>query len=234
MSWWHTALDLLLPDTCVLCKQSQAQRHPHLLCHVCWASLPRNVHACPGCATPQPSPGKCAACLRAPLTADVCLAALKHEGDARLLIHQLKYAHNLRAGAPLAQALCEAVTVCYQTDCLPEVLVPVPLSFRRQVARGYNQAAWLAYRVGQHLQLSLLYGAIKRRHGPPQQSLTRGQRLRLSNTSFAMSAPLAQAHVAIVDDVLTTGATVLALSNLLRAAGAERVDIWCASRATLD
>jgi len=114
------------------------------------------------------------------------------------------------------------------------VLVPVPLSFRRQVARGYNQAAWLAYRVGQHLQLPLLYGPIKRRHGPPQQSLTRGQRLRLSNTSFAMSAPLAQAHVAIVDDVLTTGATVLALSNLLRAAGAERVDIWCASRATLD
>lgn len=234
MSWWRSALDLVLPDTCVLCKQGQAGRTPHLLCHFCWAGLPRNVPACPTCAVPQLSPGGCGACLHQPLTPHVCIAALQHEGDARVLVHQLKYTQNLRASTPLAQAICQAVQIRYTADRLPEQLVPVPLAWRRQVMRGYNQAAWLAYRVGQQLDLPLLYGPIKRRYGPAQHTLKRKARLTLGSAQFSLVQPLTAQHVAIVDDVLTTGATVKALSDLLQAAGAQRVDVWCATRATLD
>ncbi len=230
MNWLQTFFDIVLPDTCVLCNRSQTQRSPHLLCPYCWAALPRNVSACTHCGIPQPTPGACGACLQVPF-AEICVAALRHEGDARTLVHQLKYTRNLRAATPLTHAMLQAIELKYAQSSLPEVLLPVPLSWRRQVQRGHNQAAWLAYRLGQHLQLPVLYDPIKRRHGPAQQTLSRSQRLKLSKSAFVLSAPLAARHVAVVDDVLTTGATVRALSELLTGAGVERVDVWSATRA---
>ena len=234
MTWWQTILDLLFADTCVLCSQTQLRRAEHLLCAFCWAALPRNANACPHCAIAQTSPGICGRCQLQPLTSDLCIAALRYHAEARTLVHQLKYAHNFRAGISLSRAMGQTVHLRYREERLPGLLIPVPLSYPRQIERGYNQAAWLAHQLGHELNIPVFYGPLKRKPGTPQHTLPRHQRLRLNAASFALRAPLHTPHVAIIDDVLTTGATSVALSKLLKAGGAERVDIWCATRAVLD
>ena len=180
---------------------------------------------------PLPAPGLCGRCQHNPLSSGLCHAPLRYEGDARTLVHQLKYAHGLRAGIVLAEALVQQVRYQYQDDALPECLIPVPLSYPRQVQRGFNQAAWLAQRIGGSLGLQRHTIALRRRHGPPQQTLSRRARLGLRADTFNIRGALDYSHVAIIDDVLTTGATVSALSRALQNAGIAEVDIWVATRA---
>jgi len=227
----NALMDLVAPDACVLCQQSQAERQPHLLCHFCWAALPRNVSCCLHCAVPLASPGVCRVCQSKPLTSGTAIAPLVHQQEARYLVHQLKYANGLRAGQTLAMAMVDAIRLRYRSKSLPEAVIPVPLSYRNQVRRGYNQAAWLAHHVARALQLPVFFGPIKRRHGPAQHTLPRSQRLGLLPQAFAMSAPLPFSHVAILDDVLTTGGTARALAELLSDHGATNMDLWVATRA---
>jgi ComF family protein len=234
MAWLSKSLDLIFADTCALCRQVQSQQQPHLLCHLCWASLPRITVACRHCAVPLPMPGLCGRCVQDPLVPGFCIVALEHVGDTRVLIHQLKYANGLRAGRTLAHALLAAVTHNYHGTQMPQCLIPVPLSWRNQTRRGYNQASVLAYTLAKHIGLPLLSGVIKRRHGPAQHTLSQQQRLRGQNNTFTLNKPLPYKHVAIVDDVLTTGGTVTALSRLLSDAGTQKIDVWCASRALIN
>ncbi len=233
MSVLSLILDVVIPDTCVLCLQTLTVREPHLLCPFCWASLPRVTHACVSCSLPLPAPGLCGRCVRHPLVNGRTVAALKHIEDARTLIHQLKYSKGLRAGRTLSQLMLEVVHHQYQHDQLPECLIPVPLSWRNQLRRGYNQATWLAQPLSRSLVRPILHTHIRRRHGPAQHTLSQKARWASQNKTFALHKPLKHRHVAIVDDVLTTGGTVKALSNLLVKAGVARVDVWCASRAVL-
>ena len=105
------------------------------------------------------------------------------------------------------------------------------------LSRGYNQAYWLAQPLGRQLDIPILNGSFKRRNGPAQRTQTRAARMRTPADTFTarryvhLKQQLAQRHIAIVDDVLTTGSTVRLLTNKLRQAGARRVDVWAATRA---
>lgn len=233
MSFLHTCLDLIVPDTCILCGQTQLVGTHHKLCHYCWAALPRNPTCCSKCARPLAQPGVCGQCQTAPPASGLCVIPLLHEAEGRLLVHQLKFQNGFRAGRTLADAMVQSVGQAYAGQALPECLIPMPLSYRRQVLRGYNQAAWLVHNVRRSLQLPCFYGPIKRRHGPSQQTLSKRSRLALAKDTFSLRKRLPYQHVAIVDDVLTTGASSRVLSSLLHKRGAERVDIWCATRAIL-
>jgi len=227
-------LDLLLPDTCVLCGQIQRPRQRHKLCLLCWTNLPYNHSACAHCALPLASPGICGACLTTPLTRGRCVTPLGHEGDARRLVHEMKYAHNARAATTLAHAICAAVEATYDKQGRPACVMPVPLSYWRECWRGYNQATWLAAHLSHELCIPQIGHLVHRRHGPAQQTLPRRLRRRLSNNTFTLKGALPCKHIAIVDDVLTTGSTVSALIELLESAGAEQIDVWCATRAMID
>ena len=172
--------------------------------------------------------------MQQPLIKGHCVAGLKHVDDTRILIHQLKYANGLRAGRTLSQVLLDAVIRRYRLEPLPQCLIPVPLSWRNQTHRGYNQAAVLARPLAQALTLPIVTDVVRRRHGPAQHTLSQQQRQQRQSTTFVLHKPLPFEHIAIIDDVLTTGGTVKALSNLLYSAGAKRVDVWCASRAFMD
>ena len=225
------ALDRILPDHCVLCRQSLETRSVHLLCVYCWAALPRNISACCRCALPLEQPGICGHCQLDPLITGLALAPLLYRDEAKSLIHELKFRNGLRAGRTLAALMYDDIDRLYGQNSLPERLIPVPLSYRRQVSRGYNQAAWLSHCIGKRLGIATDLQHIRRQHGPAQQSLTRAQRLQLGVRSFRCDRHIPYNHVAIVDDVLTTGATCRALARLLLLNGVTRVDIWCATRA---
>ncbi len=189
--------------------------------------MPELSAVCPACERMTPVPHIC------PRSAGngLVLAPYAHEDSCRYLVHQLKYHQDLRAGTTLAVLMARAVPWAYQNDSLPQILCPVPLSYRAEVRRGYNQAEWLARELQRRLHIPLVRRLVSRRHGPRQVTRSRRERLSLSARAFRVRREVPWQHVAIVDDVYTTGATTRALSRALRNAGVERVDVWCATRA---
>ncbi len=221
----------LLGD-CLLCHQA-VQHHP-LLCDQCHAELPRIVHPCPRCGFPLPETGRsCGACIQHPPRWDRLSVVADYQTPYLQLIHQLKYAGRIECATLLGRLFCEPGSgsapdgAC---DKLPEVLLPVPLHWWRQWRRGYNQAEELARIIGDTLQIPVDSHCLRRtRATPPQARLHKQQRKKNLQAAFAIS-PSNYRHVAIVDDVVTTGATAEQLTHLLYRAGVEVVEVWAICR----
>jgi len=131
----------------------------------------------------------------------------------------------------LSHLLCETVT---RIDAaLPDMLVPVPLHRWRMFKRGFNQASEMAVYAGRVFQAQVLTGALRRRRNTPAQSgLSRRQRRKNLNGAFDWRGGVKPGrHVALVDDVMTTGSTLTECARVLKRAGAKRVDVWVAARA---
>lgn len=227
---WNKAFgsiaDWLLPRRCLLCDAAAGADH---LCPSCADELPVIAEACPRCAMPVVTPGLCADCMRKPPPFDAALAPLDYGGAVRYLTVRFKFHGQLSHGAPLAHALLRAVRARADT-ALPHALLPVPLHPSRLRERGYNQALELARPLSAALGIPLLPNALVRlRATARQMELPPDKRARNVRDAFALRAE-PPAHVALVDDVLTTGATVSELARLLKRHGCERVDVWCACR----
>ncbi|NOX49980.1 MAG: ComF family protein [Gammaproteobacteria bacterium] len=156
-----------------------------------------------------------------------------HEDSGRYLVHRLKFHHGLREGRVLSAILGEEIEQAYHHEALPQCLIPVPLSWWNQVKRGYNQATVITQHLANTLKIPLKQ-PFRRKNGPSQRTLKRTQRQQLKADHFRLFKSLEHTHVAIIDDVLTTGSTVKAMANILAANGVETVDVWCATRALLD
>lgn len=220
----------LLGD-CLLCLQA-TQHHP-LLCNECHAELPRIVYPCPRCGFPLPETGtNCGSCLQHPPPWDRLRIVADYQAPYLQLIHQLKYAGRVESATLLGRLFCEANQPATNVagDKPPEVLLPVPLHWWRQWRRGYNQAEELARVIGNRLQIPIDSRCLRRtRATPPQVRLHKQQRKENLQAAFAM-APLTYRHVAIIDDVVTTGATAEQLTHLLRQAGVAVVEVWAICR----
>ena len=216
----------LMPGICVLCR-SRTNRHLDL-CDACESDLPCNIDPCPRCAGPTPVPGGvCPACELAPPPYEAAVAPFLYRQPLTRLIHGLKRGNGLLEARVLAHLARDA----FQEEPPPDVVVPVPLTWRRRVARGYNQAALLAARIARPNGLIVDYRSVTRvRHTAPQQSLDAAARRRSLRGAFRCGHGLAGADVAVVDDVLTTGATAAELARTLLAADARAVRIWAIAR----
>ena len=236
----------LIPGTCVLCDQPSAL--PIDLCAVCLADLPWNESACTQCGLPLGSSNRlvCAACTARPPPFSRTIAPLRYDAVVAALVHALKFRRSLVHGRVMATILQASVQRAYsqsrplpEQDCdaseRPSIVVPVPLSLRRLLRRGHNQAATIARRVGAELDLPVRYDRLRRiRHTSPQTGLSRRERLRNLAGAFEHRGVLAGETVAIVDDVVTTGATVRAVARCLRRAGAGAVHVWAVARTDRD
>ena len=156
----------------------------------------------------------------------------RFDGVIRQSIHQLKY-RNLRALAtPLAVLLNDYLT----TNPIPgEILVPVPLHWRRRWQRGFNQSELLCHRLVRlcpELANTPVDGRmlLRNRATAPQSGMDARQRAGNLQGAFTVRGPCDNLRLAVVDDVLTTGATATAVANALQTAGAVRVEIWCLAR----
>jgi ComF family protein len=147
------------------------------------------------------------------------------------LVHALKFRGSRTHGRVLATILAASVERTYEASPPPSAIVPVPLSTRRLLARGQNQAAVIARRVGGELGIAVDYDSLRRiRHTAPQTGMTRRERLRNLAGAFDYRGALDGATVAIVDDVVTTGATVRAVARCLERHGAGDVHVWAVAR----
>jgi len=228
----------LLPGRCLLCELPVPDSLPADLCEHCSAGLPWNAPACPRCALPVPlilEPGAvCRQCERRPPPFAAALAPLRFEGFPALWVRQLKDRLGMVEGRVLATLLAEAAARRYADPACrrPDVVLPVPLTWRRLVRRGHNQALTLAVPVARRLGVPLWRLAVRRRVGPSQRGLGRARRLDVSAASFQCRRRFAEPGpcIAVVDDVMTTGATAAALTTALLAAGAAEVHVLAATR----
>lgn len=220
--------DLLAPLCCV-CGLSS----PGRLCPGCRADLPRLPPLCARCGDALPGNGPCPGCRRESLPIGRTLAALPYAFPVDRLVQQLKFDGRLPRAAVLGGLLADAAGAAGADrgpDC-PAALVPVPLHPRRLRERGYNQAERIAAVTGRRLGLPVLADAVVRhRHTPAQSGLDLAQRQRNLHDAFSVAGAL-PAHVALIDDVMTTGSTLQALAGVLRAAGVAHVDAWVVARA---
>jgi ComF family protein len=210
----------LFGGTCYLCRGAARA----LLCTACDADLPRLAGPrCPRCALDSPRGEPCGRCLSEAPHYDATVAALAYEFPADALVHALKFRGELALAGMLGKLLCEKIS-----NLEIDHVIPVPLSATRLRERGYNHAAEIArHLVPRKLDLSL---CERSRDTPPQMELPFAERRRNVRGAFRCTRTLAGACIAVVDDVMTTGATLDEVAKALKAAGAARVVNWVVAR----
>ena len=210
------ALSALLPQSCLLCA---ADSGAALLCHDCHEVLPRlPATLCPVCALPTPHGETCGECLKRRPHFDATVAAFAYAFPMDALVQQLKYAHRIAIADFFAGELLQHPLP--RTD----LMVPLPLSARRLAERGFNQAVEIARPLARALAIPLLLdGGARVIDTAPQTLLPWKERRKNVRHAFECSLDLAGKSVIVVDDVMTTGATLDEFARVLKDHGAERV-----------
>jgi ComF family protein len=218
----------LLPQDCFLCA---APAGDSLLCPACIAGLPHlTAELCPCCALPTPESRVCGACLKRAPHFDATRAVFRYEFPLDRLIHSLKYAHRLACAGFLGRLLAQ-VALPFR----PDLIVPVPLSVERLAERGFNQALEISRPLLRLLDAPVELTRIRRRRDTsPQAGLPWKQRAKNVRHAFECEIDLIGLSVLVVDDVMTTGATLDELARTLKAHGAAQVANLVVARALRD
>jgi ComF family protein len=216
---------ILLPPTCVLCGDHAQQ---NLVCGRCEADLPwHDGLQCPVCALPTGTGETCGNCLKSPPAFDATHALLAYQFPISTVLQRYKYSGFLAVahmmGALFARKLHGTPP--------PDLIVPMPLHPSRLKERGFNQAVEIGRVLSRRLNIPLDNGLAKRmRATPPQANLAFKERHRNVRGVFSCEPRLAGMRIALLDDVMTTGASLNALAQAAKQTGAARVECWVVAR----
>ncbi|MBT8131703.1 MAG: ComF family protein [Gammaproteobacteria bacterium] len=223
----HAAEHWLMPFSCVVCGCSARQRD---ICRDCALELPWNRDCCRRCALPLARPailcGQCSTRLPPWFSAR---SAFVYDFPVNSLLRKLKFSRQLPNGRVLGELTAEWIASF--DDEKPNIIVPVPLHWRRQIKRQFNQAEEIARPISRRLKIPLANNLCYRRRATKQQhGLTATLRRRNLRDAFLVKGNTEQTHIALVDDVMTTGSTLRELSKAFLQSGASRIDVWTAAR----
>jgi len=221
---------------CILCRR--VGQFGLDLCAACALDLPTNGIACARCAIPLTVDADaswiCGACLRRRPAFHAAFVPFRYGYPLDWLIHGLKYRREAACGRVLGALLAQRL-LARPAGSFPELIIPTPLSTRRYRERGFNQAIELARpisaAVGAPWRADLV---VRQRDTREQSGLGRKERRRNVRGAFALRRPLPARHVAILDDVVTTGCTAHELARVLRRGGATTIEVWAVARAGHD
>lgn len=223
MSIWAGLWQRLLPQDCLLCGAGPATG---LLCKDCGRDLPRLEQACPRCAEISPQGSICGSCLKQSPHYDSTTAPFRYAFPADKLVQALKYGHRLAVAGFLAEAMLAGDRPA------GDLLLPLPLSLPRLRERGFNQAGEIARALARATGLPMdLDGCSRSRDTLPQATLPWPQRRGNIRGAFECRLDLGGRTVIVVDDVMTSGATLNEFAGILKQCGAARVHNWIACRA---
>ncbi|MTD37327.1 DNA utilization protein GntX [Erwinia sp. CPCC 100877] len=224
---------LSIPARCWLC-QMPLTLAIHGLCSSCTRALTQLKHRCPRCGLPaRTAPSPCGRCVAKPPPWQQMVAVGDYQRPLSALVHQFKFSGGVALASPLARLLLLSVLAARRERALlrPDLIISVPLALRRQWRRGFNQSALLAKPVAHWLGCEHWPDALRRtRAGRLQHHLSARQRAANLKNAFRLELPVAGRHIAIVDDVITTGSTVGEIAGLLKRHGAAAVQVWCLCR----
>jgi ComF family protein len=220
-------------QTCLLCDEPTDQAYP--LCNPCEIELPWLQERCTTCAVPLPISGmRCGQCARRPPAFSLVEAPWHFGFPIDSLINRFKHHARWPIGRLLAELLGHWLAHRFDEGLpRPGCLLPVPMGRKRLRQRGFNQALMIAHWLAKSLKIPCDEQMLIRPHETrAQQELGAEARRRNLRDAFrlAPNARVKGRHLALVDDVMTTGATAQALAQLLLNAGARRVDVYCLAR----
>lgn len=234
----------LFPQYCCLCGLRSHRQQP--LCCACESDLPRNLSCCWRCALPlgqshdesvwgpgHPFPPRvCGQCLQAPRSFDQVLAPWLYDEQFAFLLHRWKFHGDRRLSALLAHLW---LSQWPPSGAVPDIMLPIPLHWSKLLRRGFNQSECLAMelrRQSRSLKNVKIDTRLLQRHRATsaQSGLAAHQRRANVRGAFTARRRCDNLRIAIVDDVLTTGATAAAVATTLRDAGASHIEIWCLAR----
>ncbi len=247
--WLKNSLNFCLPQACLLCGDTTSRQHPLALCDSCIAELPVLGETCQRCANPlEPQlerlgnylkhsallqTRQCGQCIRIQPYFDHSIAFFPYIAPFNNFIQAAKFKGKFATarmlGKLMAQQLSNSINML---DNRPDSLLPVPLHPSRQRERGYNQSLEIAMPISNELKIPIFTDlACRITATPPQTSLSLKERKQNLCDAFHIRGNVAEQHIAIIDDVMTSGATANALAMKLKQAGAKQVSVWCFSRA---
>jgi ComF family protein len=237
-AWATAALDLLYPAVCPVCDQALGPGRRDPLCCGCWAAIERIAPPfCATCGMPwatfdaavAPVPARCHACRAASPPYDYARAAGVYGGTLRDALHALKFGGARALARPLGALVLDQCGALLGPHV--DALIPVPRPRRPPRARGFNQAALIAAYLAAASGLPVKAAWLSRRRGTrPQTELTATERQANVAQAFLASPRAAGAHVVLVDDIVTTGATAAECARTLRGAGARAVGVLAVAR----
>jgi ComF family protein len=220
------AARLALPQRCELCAGHSGT---DLVCRACMHDLPRIETACPVCASPAPGGAICGACLVHPPPFDATISAYAYAFPVDRLVQAFKYQGRLA----LAEWCADAIVAARLRNPAPAPthLVALPLAPERQRERGFNQAAEIARALTARTGAEMIDAGVRRvRSTTPQAALPWDERATNIRGAFACAVDLGGMNIAVVDDVMTTGATLAEFARTLKAAGAAHIENWVVAR----
>lgn len=198
-------------------------------CKTCEQDIIHNVIRCQICARSSLTNKPCGNCIKCPPYFSQSLILFDYQYPANELIKAFKFGKRAELAFRFAEKFVERLI---NADKLPDSLIPVPLHKTRQRARGYNQSLELAKHISRMLNISLDTTSCKRiKNTETQSTLSTKARERNVKDAFILTNHVLPKHVAIIDDVITTGSTVNEIARLLKRSGCEQVDVWAIARA---
>ena len=214
----------LLAQDCLLCQAASGER---ILCEACESELPTTASACPRCALAGPGDAECGACIADPPHYDASCAAFIYAYPVDALIQALKYGGQLALAGLFAHKLHQRLGTIAGVD----LIVPLPLHPARLAERGFNQAAEIAKNLAGLSGIPMNARLARRvRDTAPQTALPWRERAANMRQAFSCEQDLKGLRVAVVDDVMTTGATLDEFAGTLKRSGAARVENWVVAR----
>ncbi len=205
------------------------------LCSSCVDNLPLIKKPCLTCATPMPDNSrsiKCGKCIIHPPIQTKTISAFEYKQPVDQLITKYKFHYDFTAGHILIKTFIKSIK--QNNSNLPEAIIPVPLHRKKIKRRGFNQSIEIAKIIVKDLGIPILRSHVIRiKNTDPQSSLPSNKRTDNLKNAFELKKEIPYKHIAIIDDIYTTGSTITSVAKLLKKNGVENIEIWCLARATL-
>ncbi len=228
----HSLSNWLFPQDCLLCQLPliPAEINSQIpLCTECTSHLPTIETSCTICNTPLHNDSICGVCLQQQRHWDICYSAFEYRQPIDRLIHSFKYTNKPSHCRYLATLLANHI-INFHDHPLPEYLIPIPMHHRRLAERGLNHSLLLTRNLSKYFDIPYRSIIKKNRHTQTQMGLNQKKRQQLIRNSFDVIENIQTDHVALVDDVMTTGTTCSEVAKILKKSGISTVEVWCLAR----
>jgi len=216
---------LIFSGACFFCLAKTTETW----CKDCEKDFILDCRRCPVCAKERGQNEVCGACLHTPPNFIRTEILFNYQYPANYLIKAFKFNKRPELGRCFAEKFSKQLIT---RRSLPDILLPVPLHRKRQRQRGYNQSLEFAKQISKQLGIKINSALCSRiKNTDPQSTLAMKVRIKNVKNAFSLNNKQVPKHIALVDDVVTTGSTVNELARLLKKAGCERIEVWAIARA---
>ena len=227
---------LLVPYYCVICGLQT--NNSYGICDPCFSDLPWLTHYCARCSNPLINSNNllCGSCLKSKLYYDKIISLFHYRPPISQLITQFKFHKKLHLSRNFSQLIVSQLNDFINTSNIKfDIVIPVPLHRKRIKERGFNQANEIAKLIAKKLQILLANNVVVRvKNTSPQTELPSKQRKRNVKNAFFVQGNIQDKNILIIDDVITTGATVNELSRVLKKSGADHIVVCSLTRSSPD